>query len=143
MAVSLGFRAQPARDPGGGVADRRGMDEAQARALLRAADADAVRTLADLGAEIGSITAARQDANSDDEHDPEGTTLAYERSQADALRRAAEERRIEIAAALDRLDAGTYGICVRCGDRIAEGRLEARPWARTCIVCAAREGERR
>jgi DnaK suppressor protein len=119
------------------------VDETQARALLAAADVDAVRTLADLGAEIGSITAARQDANSDDEHDPEGATLAYERSQADALRRAAEERRIQIAEAVARLEAGTYGRCLSCGETIAEGRLEARPWARTCVACAAREGERR
>ncbi|HEY8590461.1 MAG TPA: TraR/DksA C4-type zinc finger protein [Naasia sp.] len=119
------------------------MDESHARELLAAADAGAVRTLAALGAEIGSITAARQDANSDDEHDPEGTTLAYERSQADALRKAAEIRRSEIADALSRLDAGEYGRCVRCGQPIADGRLEARPWAALCVADAAREGERR
>lgn len=119
------------------------MDDDRARALLAAADTDAVRTLAALGAEIGAITIARQDANSDDEHDPEGTTIAYERSQADALRRAAESRREEIAAALVRLDAGTYGRCVRCGRPIPDGRLEARPWAALCVRDAAGEGERR
>jgi DnaK suppressor protein len=109
------------------------MDPAQARALLAAADAAAVRTLADLGAEISAITVARQDANSDDEHDPEGATIAYERSQADALRRLAEERRRAVAAALVRLDEGGYGLCVHCGRPIPEGRLEARPWADTCV----------
>ena len=114
------------------------MDPARARFLLDAADAEAIRALADLGAEIGSITAARQDANSDDEHDPEGTTLAYERSQADALRRAAELRRAEIADAVARLNAGRYGRCARCGRLIADGRLEARPWAGLCVADAAR-----
>ena len=109
------------------------MEPERARALLADADAAAVRNLADLGAEITAITEARQDANSDDEHDPEGTTIAYERSQADALRRIAEERRVAVAAAVARLDQGRYGICVRCGKPIAEGRLEARPWADTCV----------
>ena len=109
------------------------MDAARARALLAGADAAAVRTLRDLGAEITAITDARQDANSDDEHDPEGATIAYERSQADALRRVAEERRAAVAAAVARLDQGRYGTCVRCGRPIPEGRLEARPWAEMCV----------
>jgi RNA polymerase-binding transcription factor DksA len=109
------------------------MEPGRARTLLADADAAAVRTLADLGAEISAITEARRDANSDDEHDPEGATIAYERSQADSLRRLAEERRTAVAAAVARLDEGTYGICVRCGRPIAEGRLEARPWADTCV----------
>src|SRR4051794_22738754 len=102
--------------PGSGEAASRiggGMEPTQAGALLAEADAAAVRTLADLGAEIAAITEARQDANSDDEHDPEGTTIAYERSQADALRRLAEERRAAVAAAVARLDEGRYGVCIR------------------------------
>jgi RNA polymerase-binding protein DksA len=39
----------------------------------------------------------------------------------------------EIDAALKRLDEGTYGTCVRCGNPIGEERLEARPWALLCI----------
>ena len=45
----------------------------------------------------------------------------------------------EIAAArraLERIDDGSYGECVRCGNDIAEGRLEARPEAALCIECA-------
>ena len=40
-----------------------------------------------------------------------------------------------VDAALTRLDAGTYGACVRCGRPIAPGRLEALPWAAHCIDC--------
>jgi DnaK suppressor protein len=40
-----------------------------------------------------------------------------------------------IGSALDRLDAGTYGICVRCGKKISEARLEAVPYASRCIAC--------
>jgi len=41
----------------------------------------------------------------------------------------------EVQAALERMDAGTYGICQRCGQPIAEERLEALPATRLCISC--------
>lgn len=41
-----------------------------------------------------------------------------------------------IQAALQRIDAGTYGTCVRCGEPIAEARLEAVPHAPLCADCA-------
>lgn len=37
--------------------------------------------------------------------------------------------------ALARLDAGAFGACVRCAKPIATARLEALPWAATCIDC--------
>lgn len=37
--------------------------------------------------------------------------------------------------ALARLDAGKYGICRDCGEPIAENRLRAIPWTKTCITC--------
>jgi DnaK suppressor protein len=40
-----------------------------------------------------------------------------------------------IGSALDRLDAGTYGTCERCGKKISEARLEAIPYASRCISC--------
>jgi RNA polymerase-binding transcription factor len=53
-----------------------------------------------------------------------------------------DERLLEaIDAALARIDAGTYGICVNCGRPIAPERLEAMPWATLCIDCK-REEER-
>lgn len=112
-------------------------DTATFRAALAELEADAVRSIADLGGNIDSIVSARQDSNSDDEHDPEGTTLAYERSQSDALLRQAEKRLADILAARERLDAGTFGRCVVCGAQIAQGRLMARPYASTCISCAS------
>jgi DnaK suppressor protein len=42
-------------------------------------------------------------------------------------------RRID--AALERLEAGTYGTCVHCGETVQKGRLHAVPWARHCIDC--------
>ena len=44
----------------------------------------------------------------------------------------------EIAAAQERAATGTFGLCIRCGDEIAPGRLEFRPWAAACVACADR-----
>ena len=92
-----------------------------------------VDRLEGLRLEFGQVVEAAVDSNSDDEHDPEGATIAYERSQVAALIDQAEEHLGEIDAALARLDEGTYGLCVVCGRRIPEERLEARPTARTCV----------
>jgi DnaK suppressor protein len=100
---------------------------------LESLRAETVAGLAELGLRIDAVTAARADANTDDEHDPEGATIAFERSQADALRQAAARRLEEIDAALDRVAAGTYGRCVVCGEPIPAARLAARPFAATCL----------
>ncbi len=82
--------------------------------------------------------AASEGSNADDEHDPEGATIAFERAQVDALAEQAARRVAEAEAALGRLDAGTYGTCQRCGRPVPEARLEARPTAPLCVECAAR-----
>jgi DnaK suppressor protein len=86
-----------------------------------------------LRADISSVNAARQGSNVDDEHDPEGATIAFELSQAAALMEQSRAGLVQIEAALARIDAGRYGICEICGGSIAEGRLEARPWTPFCI----------
>jgi DnaK suppressor protein len=82
----------------------------------------------------GFVDASR-DTNADDEHDPEGATIAFERSQVGALARQARARMAEVDAALARLDAGTYGTCVVCGRPIEPERLEARPTAESHVAC--------
>lgn len=42
----------------------------------------------------------------------------------------------QIHAALKRIDAGSYGECVTCGEPISEQRLKALPYAMQCISCA-------
>lgn len=41
-----------------------------------------------------------------------------------------------IKAALDRMDAGEYGICVKCGEEISGDRLDVLPWTPFCRKCA-------
>ncbi|QNN53421.1 TraR/DksA family transcriptional regulator [Nocardioides mesophilus] len=94
--------------------------------------------LAGLDDDYAGIVAASLDSNADDEHDPEGSTIAFERSQVGALVEQARRHLIEVDAALERLATGRYGVCDTCGTPIAPARLEARPTARTCITCAAR-----
>jgi len=73
----------------------------------------------------------------DDEHDPEGATIAFERAQLETLIAQARQQLLELEDALARLERGGYGICEGCGQPIAAERLEVRPTARTCISCAA------
>ena len=82
------------------------------------------------------MVAASRDTNADDEHDPEGATIAFERSQVDALVRQAQQQLTEIEVAERRVADGTYGTCETCGAPIGAARLEARPTARVCIACA-------
>ncbi|UYM05846.1 TraR/DksA family transcriptional regulator [Solicola gregarius] len=107
------------------------------RGRLETESQQAHRRLASLTRDFDRVVAGSRDANGDDEHDPEGATIAFERSQVGALIRQTEHHLGEVDAALARLDAGTYGTCERCGASIDQGRLEARPVARTCIRCAA------
>jgi RNA polymerase-binding transcription factor len=90
-----------------------------------------------LTGDYAGIVEASKDSNADDEHDPEGSTIAFERSQVGTLVEDARHQLAEVDAARARLDGGTYGTCEECGGPIGEGRLEARPTARTCIRCAA------
>ncbi|WP_406032684.1 TraR/DksA family transcriptional regulator [Nocardioides sp. NBC_00163] len=110
----------------------------QPRERLEAERRQTLARLADLSADFDSVVAASRDTNADDEHDPEGATIAFERSQVQALVRQARAHLAEIDAATERVEAGTYGTCEDCGRPIAEGRLEARPVARTCINCAGK-----
>lgn len=49
------------------------------------------------------------------------------------IQEASDERRAEVQAAIDRIDAGTYGICIDCGQPIDAARLEFRPEAARCL----------
>ncbi|HUA28576.1 MAG TPA: TraR/DksA C4-type zinc finger protein [Streptosporangiaceae bacterium] len=84
------------------------------------------------------VSSSASAAGADDEHDPEGSSTAFERQHVASLLDQAERQLAEIARAQARLEDGTYGHCERCGRPIAAERLAARPAASTCIACASR-----
>ena len=114
---------------------------ATAYEVLLAERARALERVAALEREFAGLAEAASAAGADDEHDPEGATLAFERQHAAALLEAAREQVAAADAALRRLDEGRYGVCERCGQPIRAERLAARPTAAICIRCA--EGGRR
>jgi RNA polymerase-binding transcription factor DksA len=117
-------------------AGRRDDTEAARRRLL-ALRRETLARLAGLEGQVADVVEARRDANVDDEHDPEGSTLAFDRAQAAALARDAARGLVDVDAALARLDDGSYWTCARCGRPIGSDRLLARPTARLCVACQA------
>src|SRR5580693_4499724 len=120
----------------GRVAAVRVGDMATAHEVLLTEQARARQQVAALEREFAGLAEAASSAGTDDEHDPEGATLAFERQHAAALLEAAREQVAAVGAALERLEQGRYGVCEQCGRPIGEDRLAARPAARTCIGCA-------
>ena len=59
-----------------------------------------------------------------------------------ANRQAAQQRRRQVEAALDRIDAEEYGECQSCGEEIEPRRLEAQPEAPLCLECQSRREKR-
>ncbi|MFI5836549.1 TraR/DksA family transcriptional regulator [Micromonospora sp. NPDC051300] len=89
-----------------------------------------------LAQDLEALFLASRDSNADDEHDPEGATIGFERAQLTALLAGARQRIADLDDALRRVDAATYGVCERCGRPIGDERLAARPFARFCMACA-------
>ena len=98
--------------------------------------AETLRQIDALTREFDEVVAASASSNADDEHDPEGATIAFERQQVAALLDQARRRLADVDEALARTRTGDYGRCADCGREIAPERLAARPHARTCIGCA-------
>ena len=92
--------------------------------------------LARLRQDFEEIVQASADSNADDEHDPEGSTIAFERSQLESCIHRAERRLHHLQDARTRVTNGGYGLCQACGEPIAAARLWALPLARSCITCA-------
>ncbi|MEB3371242.1 TraR/DksA family transcriptional regulator [Saccharopolyspora mangrovi] len=86
---------------------------------------------------LASIVESATWTTNDDEHDPEGVTIAYERAQTQGLLADAKAELDALDQAAQRIETGTYGQCQRCGKRISKERLEALPAATVCIRCAS------
>lgn len=117
--------ATKADDPATAVLETLAAEQLRTLALFQALQSDF-----DLGVE------AAASSNADDEHDPEGATLAFERAQVIFLQAQCRSRLDGIDRAIKRCEQGTYGTCEGCGEAIPAERLAARPTAQTCLGCA-------
>lgn len=104
------------------------------RIPLAARKAQLESRLAELTHRLGAI-----DAELDSHHDPDWTELAVEREVDEVLEAtgiAGQAEMRQIHAALARIEAGDYGVCMRCGETVAEARLDLLPWTPVCRRCA-------
>ena len=118
------------------VADDAAMRSEELLAALRAERDDALRRVAVFDEVVADLVEARGDADTDDEHDPEGSTVSWDRATQEVTARAAREHLAEIDAAIARVTAGWDGRCADCGKLIPPARLAARPSADRCVRCA-------
>ena len=68
-----------------------------------------------------------------DNHLGDTASALFDRELDEGLEEGARESLVEIEAALQRIEDGTYGICEGCGKPIGADRLSAIPWTRLCI----------
>ncbi|HEY3734839.1 MAG TPA: TraR/DksA C4-type zinc finger protein [Streptosporangiaceae bacterium] len=108
------------------------------RKALVAIRADTAERLTGLEREFRALIESSSVAGLDDEHDPEGATIAFEREHAAALLAQARDHLAQVDAAMLRLAEGRYGRCETCGQPIGAERLAARPVTTTCIACVSR-----
>ncbi len=112
----------------------------QRRAIRAAALDELTRTglqVESLARSLGDIIDAAAMSNVDDEHDPEGSTIAFERAQVAALLEQAKLDQHALAAMLARVEQDDYGTCSICTEFIGVERLMALPAATSCIRCAS------
>jgi DnaK suppressor protein len=113
-----------------------GAGPAEVRRLLHQERARTLARITALTRDFDDIVERSSDASRDDEHDPEGATIAFERAQVSALLAAAKGQLADLDAAEQRLREGEHDTCEGCGGPIPEERRLARPTTRTCVTCA-------
>jgi RNA polymerase-binding transcription factor DksA len=112
-------------------------EQAAARTVLAAERERTQARIAALQRDFDGIVASSASASADDEHDPEGSSTAFDRQHVAALLSQGRDHLADISRAAGRVADGSYGTCERCGLPIGTERLAARPAAATCVRCAA------
>lgn len=103
----------------------------QLEQMLTELDA-ATTTLVNEGAGEGS------ELSTQDQHPADTASELSDNDRENAMLEAADDQRVQVRAALARIEDGTYGTCVDCGTAISEPRLQVRPEAARCIDCQAK-----
>jgi len=119
---------------GAGMSDE---DRGAIKELLTAERESTLAQIAALSRDVEEFVETSETDPPEDEHDPEGASIAWERMQTTALLENARAHLAELDDALARLERDDFGVCSRCGGTIAIERLMALPTTRTCVTCAA------
>ena len=117
----------------------RGLTDVERRNVRAAIVAELTRAeqqAASLSRQFENIVGSAELSNTDDEHDPEGTTIAFERSQVSALLSQAERDVAALQLTLAGVDDHDFGVCERCAGPIGFERLVALPATHRCVECA-------
>lgn len=109
---------------------------ASIREALLEERAGLLEQVADLDAEA-DVNYWRESGFDDDPAD--AGSASFERETAQSLSNHARRLLTQIDDAMRRMDAGTYGLCERCGKPIDVARLEALPYALLCMDCKRRD----
>ena len=83
----------------------------------------------------GSLDDEVEEIGASDNHLAETATATLGREIDYTLGENSGQVLAAIESALRRIDEGTYGTCISCGEQIRYERLEATPWASLCIDC--------
>ena len=117
----------------------RGLTDLERRTIRAALVAElgrAEQQVASLARQFDDIVTAAEMSNTDDEHDPEGTTIAFERAQVSALQGQAVRDAAALRRTLTEVDDEAFGACEACRRPIGFERLAAVPATRRCVECA-------
>ena len=113
------------------------MDLRSVLASVEVARERTARQIASLEGIVAAIVEGSELTSTDDEHDPEGATIAYERAQATALLRQARADADALVITRSQLEEHGRIVCVVCSGSIWLERVAALPTTTRCIRCAA------
>ena len=85
-----------------------------------------------------AISEAGNELSSFDQHPGDSGTETFEMEKNVSLLEQVDDELLEVEAAVQRLERGTYGTCQACGRPIGDERLEAMPATRFCVEDQAR-----
>jgi len=114
------------------------VDEARAELM-----SEVLRLRGEIEASESALAGLMRDSGGgagDDEADTGTKNVTREHEMA--LTANAREMLVQTERALERLDAGTYGVCERCGEAIGKARMQAFPRATLCVSCKQKEERR-
>ena len=110
-----------------------------ARRRLEAERRDLLASIARTEAELATPVDDRGEDTTASQHPADVASDLYAREIAILTELTLREQVLDIDGALVRMDNGTYGTCVDCGDSVPSARLEVRPQAARCVACQTRE----